>query len=73
LLEAAGSTANELIKGRDLAKHIALPATANAAPWFVLIGDDYVLRSIYVFVAAVVSLCICEIGARSFDESVDDW
>ncbi len=53
-LEATGPTAKELIKRYDLAKHIAHSATPNATPGLVFFGDDYVLRSVYVFVATVV-------------------
>ena len=72
LLEATGSATKELIKGRNLAKYIAPSATTNAAPQLVLIRDNYVLRCVYVLMAAMVQLCIREIGARSFNGRVDN-
>jgi hypothetical protein len=53
-LEATGPTAKELLEWCDLAKHIALSATASAAPFLVLFRNDHVLRSVYVLVTAVV-------------------
>jgi hypothetical protein len=71
-LEATGPTAKELLEWRNLAKRIALPATASAAPLLVLFGNDYVLGSVHIFVTAVVLLRVREICARSLNRSVDD-
>lgn len=71
-MEAAGSTAKKLIEGRDFAERISPFAAASSAPRFIFFRDEYVLRSVHIFVTAVMELSIDEIGAGSFYGSVDD-